>query len=125
MNRNGYQQYKEQSVNTMTRGEMLLLLYDELLKRLMRAELALDKKDYEGFGKAVTRCRDIVIYLQDCLDPQYDISSELRRMYDFFLYEFSRLEAGRRKEIIREVRPLVTELRNAFQEADKMAQHQE
>lgn len=125
MNRNGYQQYKEQSVNTMTKGEMLLLLYDELLKRLMRAELALDKEDFEGFKKAVTRCRDIVIYLQDCLDPQYSISSELRRMYDFFLYEFSRLEAGRRKDIIQEVRPLIMELRNAFQEADKLAQHQE
>ena len=31
MNRNGYQQYKEQSVYTMTQGEMLLLLFDELL----------------------------------------------------------------------------------------------
>lgn len=125
MNRNGYQQYKEQSVNTMTRGEMLLLLYDELLKRLMRAEMALDKEDFDSFTKAVTRCRDIVCYLRDCLDPQYDISNELRRMYEFFLYEFGRLEAGRRKEIIQEVRPLVMELRNAFQEADKMAQYQE
>ena len=45
MNRNGYQQYKEQSVYTMTQGEMLLLLFDELLKRLMRAELALNQED--------------------------------------------------------------------------------
>lgn len=121
MNRNGYQQYKEQSVNTMTRGEMLLLLFDELLKRLMRAELALDKEDFVTFGKAVTRCREIVCYLQDCLDPQYDISSELRRMYDFFLYELARIEAGRKKEVIKELRPLITELRDAFQEADKTA----
>ena len=31
MDMKGYQQYKEQSVNTMTQGELLLLLYDELL----------------------------------------------------------------------------------------------
>ena len=123
MNKNGYQQYKEQSVNTMTKGEMLLLLYDELLKRLMRAELALGKEDYETFTNSVIRCRDMVCYLRDCLDPQYAISSELRRMYEFFLYEFGRLEAGRNKEIIQEVRPLVTELREAFQEADKIAQY--
>ena len=36
----GYQHYKEQTVNTMTPGEMLNLLYDELLKRLTMAELA-------------------------------------------------------------------------------------
>lgn len=122
MNRYGYQQYKEQSVNTMTRGEMLLLLYDEILKRLTRAELALGKKDYDLFGKSVTRCREIVVYLKDSLNFNYPISAELNRMYDFFLYELSRLEAGRKKEIIAELRPLVSELREAFGEADKRAQ---
>lgn len=125
MNKNGYQQYKEQSVNTMTRGEMLLLLYDELLKRLMRAELALDKEDYVSFDGAVERCRDIVIYLQDCLDYQYPLSNELKRMYDFFLYELSRLGAGRKKSVIGELRPLVIQLKEAFQEADRTAGFQD
>ena len=35
MNQNGYQQYKTQSINTMTKAEMLILLYDELIKRLI------------------------------------------------------------------------------------------
>ena len=34
MEMRGFQQYKEQSINTMTQGELLLLLYDELVKRL-------------------------------------------------------------------------------------------
>lgn len=119
MNRNGYQQYKEQSVNTMTRGEMLLLLYDELLKRLTRAELALEKKDYGLFEKSVNRCGEIITYLKDSLNYEYPISNELRRMYDFFLYELGRIEAGRNREVIEELRPLVTELRDAFGEADK------
>ena len=49
MYQNGYEQYKMQSVNTMTHGEMLLLLYDELLKRLTRAQIALDDKNYDSF----------------------------------------------------------------------------
>ena len=40
MYQNGYEQYKMQSVNTMTSSEMLLLLYDELMKRLARAQVA-------------------------------------------------------------------------------------
>ncbi|MCI8645245.1 MAG: flagellar export chaperone FliS [Firmicutes bacterium] len=119
---NGYQQYKEQSVMTMTPGEMLLLLYDELLKRLMRAELALDKEEYELFGQSVTRCKEIVQYLKDTLNYEYPISHELRQMYDFFLYELSRIEAGRKKEVITELKPLVKELREAFQEAGKVAE---
>lgn len=122
MGLNGYQQYKEQSVMTMTPGEMLLLLYDELLKRLMRAELALDKEDYDLFSQSIIRCKEIVQYLKDTLNYEYAISQELRQMYDFFLYELSRIEAGRKKEVIGELKPLVKELREAFQEAEKVAE---
>lgn len=115
----GYEQYKEQAVMTMTSSEMLLLLYDELLKRLMRAELALEKKDYELFTASITRSKDIVRYLKNSLDYQYAISRELRRMYDFFLYELSRIEAGRRKDVIGELKPLVKDLRDTFEEAGK------
>jgi flagellar protein FliS len=40
-------------------------------------------------------------------------------MYDFFLYEIARLRAGRNKEIVQELKPLVAELRDAFKEADR------
>ncbi|GLC80475.1 flagellar export chaperone FliS [Lacrimispora brassicae] len=116
----GYQHYKEQTVNTMTPGEMLNLLYDELLKRLTRAELALEKEDYELFEQSVQRAVDIVTYLKDTLNYNYEISAELRRMYDFFLYEFSRIRAGRNSDVIEEVRPLIIDLREAFKEAQRL-----
>lgn len=121
MNQNGYQQYKMQSVNTMTKGEMLLLLYDELIKRLTRADLALEKKDYGLFEESVQRSGDIVRYLKDTLNMEYSISGELQRMYDFFLYEISRLQAGRNPAVIEELKPLVAELRDAFREANKIS----
>ena len=88
----------------------------------MRAELALDKEEYELFGQSVTRCKEIVQYLKDTLNYEYPLSHELRQMYDFFLYELSRIEAGRKKEVITELKPLVKELREAFQEAGKVAE---
>ena len=116
---NGYQQYKMQSVNTMTRGEMLLLLYDELVKRLTKAELALEKEEFDVFDASVKRAQEIVQYLQETLNTEYSISRDLQRMYDFFLYEISRLQASRKKIVIEELRPLVIELRDAFREANK------
>lgn len=115
----GYQHYKEQSVNTMTPGEMLNLLYDELLKRLTRAELAIEKKDYDLFEQSMQRSVDIVIYLKKTLNHKYEISAELKRMYDFFLYEFGRIKAGRNAALIADVRPLIIDLRDAFREAQK------
>ena len=119
MYQNGYQQYKMQSVNTMTHSEMLLLLYDELIKRLNRAQIALGNKDYDLFEKSVQRSREIVRYLDETLNMEYSISYELRRMYEFFLYELSRLQAGRNSAVVDELKPLVAELRDAFKEASK------
>ena len=49
MDMRGYQRYREDSLNTMTQGELLLLLYDELIKRLTQAELSLGQENYEVF----------------------------------------------------------------------------
>lgn len=116
----GYEQYKQNAVMTMTPSEMLLLLYDEMLKRLMRAEIALDKEDYELFSASIKRCKEIVLYLKRSLNYKYGISRDLRRMYDFFFFELSRIEMRRKKEDITELTPLVRDLREAFEQAGRM-----
>ena len=121
MNQYGYQQYKQQSINTMTKGELLVLLYDELLKRLARAELALKQQDFTLFDQSVARGREIIMYLIDTLDQSYDISREILRFYRFFITELARLEAGRNVQIIHDLKPLIVELRDAFKEADHLS----
>ena len=91
MDMRGYQQYKQQSINSMTAGELLLLLYDELVKRSTLASMALDKQDFPQFENSVDRCVDIVNYLDDTLDHQYPISKDLSRMYEFFTYQLGRI----------------------------------
>lgn len=120
MNQYGYQQYKTQSINTMTQGEMLILLYDELIKRLTRAEMALKNQNYTVFDESVKRCREIVDYLASTLDKKYAISQDLSKMYEYFQYEFARLSAGRKTAVIDEIKPLIIELRDTFKEADKI-----
>ena len=103
----GYQGYKEQGINDMTPGELLMLLYDELVKRLLRAGLALDKKDYALFEASVDRSLDIIRYLDDTLDVQYPISRNLNRLYDYFSYELNRVKAGRNKTELDRVKTMV------------------
>ena len=117
----GYQGYKEQGINDMTPGELLMLLYDELVKRLLRAGLALDKKDYALFEASVDRSLDIIRYLDDTLDVQYPISRNLNRLYDYFSSELNRVKAGRNKTELDRVKTMVGELRDSFREAQKTA----
>lgn len=120
----GYQGYKEQGISDMNPGELLLLLYDELVKRLLRAGLALDKKDYALFEASIDRCLDIIRYLDDTLDMQYSISRNLNRLYDYFSYELNRVKAGRNKTELGRVKTMVGELRDSFREAHKTTMQQ-
>ena len=120
----GYQGYKEQGINDMTPGELLLLLYDELVKRLLRAGLALDKKDYALFEASIDRGLDIIRYLDDTLDMQYPISRNLNRLYDYFSYELNRVKAGRNRTELDRVETMVGELRDTFREAHKTTMKQ-
>lgn len=119
MDMRGYQHYREDALSTMTPGELLLLVYDELVKRLTQAELALDKEDYTVFESAVDRSVDVVHYLDDTLDRQYPISAQLTRLYEYFCYELSRVKSGRNKTELERVKRMACELRESFRTAEK------
>ena len=119
MDMRGYQQYKQQSINSMTSGELLLLLYDELVKRSTLASMALEKEDWPLFEGSVERCVDIISYLDETLDRQYPISQDLGRMYEYFTYQLGRIKIGRNKKELERLRPMLAEMRDAFHTAEK------
>lgn len=116
---NGYQKYKENSIYSMSGPELLLLLYDEAVKRLSRAEFALEDKEYGIFDDSLLRVSRIIRYLIDILDMQQPISRELRRIYDYLIFDISKIKAGREreKEEIGRIRHIISELRDAFDQA--------
>lgn len=119
MDMKGFQSYKEQSVNTMTQGELLLLLYDELYKRLSQAELMLDQQNFPVYEASIERSVAIIDYLDSTLDRQYPISKNLAQLYEYFTYELGRVKIGRRSDPLNHVKSMVNELRDAFREAQK------
>lgn len=125
MDARGYQQYKQQSINSMTAGELLLLLYDELVKRSTLASVALDKADWPTFEATMDRCIDIVNYLDETLDHKYPISRDLSRMYDYFTYEMGRVKIGRNKAVLKQLRPMLADMRDTFRAAEKNSGSQE
>ena len=125
MDTRGYQQYKQQSINSMTPGELLMLLYDEAVKRSTLASIALDKQDWSTFEGAMDRCIDIVNYLDETLDRQYPISHDLSRMYEYFTYQMGRIKIGRNKAELERLRPMLADMRDAFSAAEKNSGAQE
>ena len=118
---NGYNQYKEKSIYSMSGPELLLLVYDEAIMRLTRAEHSLADKNYKDFEDCLTRVTKIVRYLTDILDMEQPIAWDLKRIYDYLVFDLSRIWAGRerRQSEIGRIRHILSELREAFDGASR------
>ena len=121
---NGYSRYKEKTIYSMSSSEQLLLLFDEAISRLNRAEYSLNDKNYPDFEDCVTRTSRIVRYLMDILDMSQPISMDLRRIYNYLVYDLSIVKAGRerRQDEIGRIRHILSELREAFDRGQQESQ---
>lgn len=109
---------------TMTQGEMLTKLYEEIIKQLNGAILYIDEKSVSKANEALQKSQKILNYLKATLDHKYQISENLDSLYDFFIQEI--VQANIKKEIkpIQEILPMIEELRDTFIEADRLARKQ-
>jgi len=123
MQKNPYQAYKQQSVMTMTQGEMLNRLFEETVKQLSFAEVYLKDNDYTKTNDALQRAQRILNHLRATLNFDYEISNNLAALYEFFVSKIVEANIKKKPEPIREILPLVKDLQETFIEADKRARN--
>ena len=116
---NPYARYKEQSVMTMTQGDMINLLFDEVINRLNKGLVSLEQNDYEGSNPHFKKAQAIVTHLSTTLDHQYEVSGGLASLYEYFNYQILQANIKKSPEPVEEVLPMITELKEAFSQADK------
>lgn len=106
----------------MSNIELLLLLYDEAISRLSKAEIAVEDDDWDTFEDCLKRVTKIIRYLSDILDmSQQPLADDLWRIYNYLIYDISRVKAGwkRQKAEIGRIRHILSELRDAFNGASQ------
>lgn len=118
---NHYQQYKKQSILTMTSEELLLVLFDELVKRIKQAEASMENKNIAATNDNLMRAQNIVRYLIQTLNEDYAIAEELKSLYNFFLRQL--IEANTKKDvrILKELEPLITDMCDTWKQAARLS----
>ncbi len=116
---NPYAAYKQQSVMTMTTGDILKMLYDELLKRISLSIEAIKAKDIEAANQNLKKAQEITNHLLGSLDMKYEVSNNLSALYSYFYQTL--VQANIKKSVgeLEELIPLITSLRDAYIQADK------
>ncbi|MEA5010193.1 MAG: flagellar export chaperone FliS [Angelakisella sp.] len=118
---NPYEQYRQQSIMTMTQGEILIKLYEEIVKQLSSAVIHIQKKDYFLSNQSLQKSQRILGYLTSTLDTKYDVSENLALLYDFFNQNIIDANIKKDPAILEEIIPMVSELRDTFAQADRLS----
>ncbi|SEA42761.1 flagellar protein FliS [Oribacterium sp. KHPX15] len=119
-----YEKYKENTLFSMSPVELLVLLYDECMKDLRKAHIALEDGDMTMFEEYVGKALKIIRYLINTLDMSVPVSSDLRRLYDYIIYDISKVRASGKRmagEIPRIIE-IIQDLRDGFDGASKVVQ---
>ena len=111
--------YQEQAISTMSKGELVIALYDEMLKNLKYGSLLLKQNQADAAGRCTKKCRDILNYLTVTLNPKYDISSTLARTYSYLLGQVVLGAAKNDPSYLDRIIPQVQELRDAWVQTEK------
>ncbi len=83
----GAQQYKQLSITTASRGQVLIMLYEGAIRHIKRAMIAIDKQDRASKGVYIGKAHDIVMELINSLDHKIGgaVSQDLERLYNFMI----------------------------------------
>jgi flagellar protein FliS len=84
-NQHGANQYKQMSIKTANRGQILIMLYEGAIRNVKKAALAIDQKDIVAKGVAIGKAHDIINELNATLNFEIggDIALNLERLYNF------------------------------------------
>ncbi|SFG24638.1 flagellar export chaperone FliS [Oribacterium sp. WCC10] len=119
-----YGKYKEDTIFSMSPVELLILLYDECMKDLRKADMALEDGDITAFEDYIAKTVKIIRYLINTLDMSIPISRDLRRLYDYIIYDLSKVKASGKslKGEIPKLVEIIEDLRDGFEGASHLVQ---
>lgn len=122
MYNNGFNAYKNNSVNFASKEQLLLMLLDGAVKFTKRGRLAIVDKDIQLAHNSLSRVQDIFTELRVTLDTNAgEWAKQIFNVYGFINEKLYEANIKKDEKIIDEVLPLIEEVREIWNEAYKIS----
>jgi len=120
-----FAQYQQNQVQA-TPERLVVLLYDGLMRFLAQGRAAMRARDYEKQSESITKAQRILLELDCCLDLEAggEIAANLRQIYRYCLDRLAYANHRDDARVVEEVLQRVTELREAWGEAERLVKQQ-
>lgn len=109
-----YNAYSRDKVLTASPVELIIMLYDESVKQLKIAEMAIDEKHFDKANTSLQKVVAIMDELIKCLDLSVKIGQDLLDIYTFVTKSVVTINAKKDKEAIAPIIELLVELRGSW-----------
>ena len=116
-----YQAYKQQSIMTMTQSEMLIMLYDGILRQVQVIKRAFAKSppDFAEINVSLQKTQKILNYLIGSLDKKFAIANNLLSLYDYCNWLLTQTNIKKTPVGLDEIDEIIRELKDTYIQADK------
>jgi flagellar protein FliS len=117
---NAYQETKRQALEALSKGDVVVKLYEEASKQLKMAVILTERKESVKAFNCVAKCQKIISSLNLSLDMQYPISIELNELYGFIFEKLGEANVNRDAKLMSDLLSLINDLKDSFTEANKI-----
>lgn len=116
--------YKQNAVTTSTPEELTLMLYDGAIKFMNIGKYSIENQDIQKSNSSLIRAQDIINELNYSLNMDYDISKDMRDLYDFILSRLIDANIEKNIEPIDDALEIVYEMRDTWKEVIRQVKQQ-
>lgn len=113
-----FDDFKSAMIQTMTPGELIILLYEEAAVSVNRAILHIDRKNYGGAHEDIKKAEKIVLYLMESLDMRYSISEQLFKMYELIHRQLVTANVQKDPELLKNLSGMLAGLKDTWRQAE-------
>lgn len=116
-----YEKYKKTSVETISPGRLLVMLFDGAINSVQKAMEDIDQQRVAEAHKHMVRAQNIILELRNTLNMDYSVSAPLWELYDYIYRELVEANIHKDRLVLEKILPFLTELRQTWQEAARLA----
>lgn len=120
----GAKQYKQTSITTASKGQVLIMLYEAAIRNVKKATDAIAARDLASKGRYIGKAHDILNELVATLDFKIggNIAHDLERLYNFMTEQLVKANVEGSAEPLNTVQRLLENLLSGWREAVKIAE---
>lgn len=113
--------YLETTIQTASPAQLLIMLCDGAIRFCKAGIEAINNRNYEEANRNICKAQDIITEFSITLDRNSSVADSLLKLYEYYLYLLIEGNMKKKTEPIEEVQGYLTELKETWVQAAKLA----